>query len=546
MKFQTVNPHSTKSFLKAIAIGLRGYAQRVAFRQEDLTLEGWGRRFTPKYFPLPCGKHHHEMDRILRGMSKKRGQKVVVKAPRGNAKSTFCTFLYPLHEICEFDPARGTGEAYIILIADTWKQAKKYLAAIKKELVENEALAAIYPSACGEGPVWSEEEILTRNGVRVEVLGSGQKIRGRKESHLRPTLIVVDDPEGDECAYSETIRDHTRTWFLSGVVNAGGKGENSRTNFLLVGTNVHEECLVSHMGGPPPEPGWICFNFQSIVEWPMNMDLWDNDWESILRDTSPHEDGAKPEDRALSFFEKNKAAMEEGAVVLWPEHEPLYELMLLRAGGHNAFDAEKQNEPVDASKCEWPPKTFLGESCWVEAMPPVKECQVKVSYCDPSKGKGDKNGDFQALVDLAVGADGLLYVDSDIGHRTLPAMCKEFVTRANRNKSWVAKVETNVFQELLLPDLEAAANELGILCPIQGQENMVNKDLRIRRFIGPYLTRGRIKFVRRSRGNATLVKQLGKFPTGGKRDGPDALAGAIQAAEELLGVSQNESPEDPQ
>jgi len=534
-----------QGFMRGVAASIRAFAIRAQF-DKNISLEAWGREFTPAYLPLPCGQHHRAMDGLLRGLGKKpnaegkvRGRKIKVKAPRGNSKSTFCTFLYPLHEIVSFSAKAGLeggGEAYILLIADTYKQAKKYLNAIKQELEHNVKLAQVYPEACGLGPVWSEDEILTRNGVRVEILGSGQKIRGRKEKNLRPTLIIIDDPEGDECAYSAIIREHTKDWFEKGVLNAGGP----YTNFLLVGTNVHEECLVSTQ-----VTGWEEYLFQSIVQWPKRMDLWD-EWETILRDTSVHKDDLrKPEDRALAFFRENEAEMQEGAVVLWPEHEPLYALMLLRAGGHNAFEAEKQNEPVDPSKTEWPLKTFFPSHVWVDSMPPVKECQVKVTYGDPSKGQGDKNGDFQAIVDAAVGADGFIYIDSDIGYRTLPDFCAEFVTRANRNKSWVARCESNTFQELLLPDMEAAATELGILCPVQGQENMTNKDLRIRRYVGPYLTRGRIKFVRRSRGNAELVKQLSRFPTSGKRDGPDALAGAIQACEELLGVVGDDAPEDP-
>lgn len=532
---------STKSFLQGLSKGLRAHAVRAAFPR-DLSLEAWGRRFAPAYLankagvPVPCGAHHVQIDALLRSLHKRdkdgKGRKLDIQAPRGNSKSTFCTFLYPLHCICE-----GT-EKYVILIADTYKQAKKYLTALKAELETNEALAQVYPEACGVGPTWAEDEILTRNGVRVEVLGSGQKIRGRKEGNLRPTLIIIDDPEGDECAYSETIRTHTRDWFEKAVSKAG----SPTTNFLLVGTNVHEECLVSYM---MHQPGWESYVFQSIVTWPRRMDLWD-EWEGILRDTSPHPAQLKPENRAKFFFECNKKAMLEGFVVLWREHEDEYALMLERSSSHNAFDAEKQNEPVDASKCEWPGKIFFPPSVWVDAMPAVEDCQCRASYCDPSKGLGDKNGDFQAICDGAVGKDGCIYVDSDIGYRTLPDLCTEFVRRANRNKSWVAKVESNTFQELLLPDLDAAAKEQGVLCPIQGQENMTNKDLRIRRYIGPYITRGKIKLVRRSRGNAELVRQTSLFPTGGKRDGPDALAGLIQCFEEILNESEGDRPENPQ
>ena len=45
--------------------------------------------------------------------------------------------------------------------------------------------------------------------------------------------------------------------------------------------------------------------------------------------------------------EENRAAMDEGAAVLWPDVEDLYTLMCLRVeSGRPAFEREKQNSPV--------------------------------------------------------------------------------------------------------------------------------------------------------------------------------------------------------
>ena len=45
--------------------------------------------------------------------------------------------------------------------------------------------------------------------------------------------------------------------------------------------------------------------------------------------------------------------MTAAEAVLWPQREPLYDLMVLRATvGAAAFGSEKQNYPVDPSACE--------------------------------------------------------------------------------------------------------------------------------------------------------------------------------------------------
>jgi hypothetical protein len=50
----------------------------------------------------------------------------------------------------------------------------------------------------GLGNPWGQDRIRLANGVVIEALGTGGKIRGRRNRAQRPTLIVVDDPENDE------------------------------------------------------------------------------------------------------------------------------------------------------------------------------------------------------------------------------------------------------------------------------------------------------------------------------------------------------------
>jgi hypothetical protein len=169
--------------------------------QNRHSILAWGKRFVPDYFPLAFGPHHYELDMAIRRWHRERNIKAAIEASRGVAKSTILTFLDPLYSVCEH------LEEYIIILADTYTQAVKHLQGIQFELENNDALAEAYPHVCGRGPKWSSEGILTRNGVRIEPLGAGQKIRGRRERQARPTLIVIDDPEGEDAAYS-TISGH--------------------------------------------------------------------------------------------------------------------------------------------------------------------------------------------------------------------------------------------------------------------------------------------------------------------------------------------------
>lgn len=477
----------------------------------------WGQRFFPHYFTLPPGRHHIRMSKDLQRWSMERRVRVAVEAPRDSAKSTFLTFLLPLWSICE------DREDYVLLLADTYRQAVKHLKGIQWELENNVHLAEVYPHACGKGSEWNNEGILTRNGIRVEPLGTGQKIRGRRELSKRPSLIIIDDPEGDEVAYSTAKRTSTRDWATKGVFKAGGPD----TNIIIAGTVVHRDCLVAHCA---KLPGWRVLRFRSIRTWPTRMDLWDQ-WEQILRDnTIPTEDADK---QARDFFLAKKPEMEDGAEVLWPERENLYDLMYLRATeGKTAFESEKQNNPVDPSKCEWEQELFEGEEIWFDEWP--KDLVCTTMALDPSKGKRDKPGDYQAIVMLGIDKNGTLFVDADMKRRSIQGMVQQFIGLSRVFRADVAVVEDHQFQELLVPECENEAVAQQILVPIEGiGTGSVPKEMRIRR-LSPYISRRRIRFKRRSPGVRILIEHCMDFPNGEHDDGPDALEMALRKAVELM------------
>lgn len=503
----------------ANAIRVRGENRR--------SLLTWGKRFFPDYFKLPFGQHHRELDAAIRRWHRQRGVKAAVEAPRGCAKSTMLTFLDPLYAICE------RLEDYILILADTHTQASKHVQGIQFELENNPALAEAYPHVCGIGPKWSSDGILTRNGVRVEPLGAGQKIRGRREKAARPSHIIIDDPEGELAAVSPTARKTIRDWATKAVLKAG----HSRTNFTVAGTVIHRECLVAHLAHLP---GWESMSFKSIIKWPDRMDLWDL-WERILQDNTISQ--AEADTQAKIFFEEHEEEMLEGAEVLWPELEDLYALMFMRASdGHTSFESEKQNNPIDPSKCEWEPSLFEGDDLYFDQWP--KDCLCRVMALDPSKGKRDKSGDYQAIIMLAVDDKGDLLVDTDIKRRPISQMLQAFITWARDFKPDTAVCEAEQFQELLLGELDDVAIQRQLIVPLEGiTTGKINKQVRIRR-LGPYVSRRRIRYRRKSPGIHILRQQLMDFPNGDHDDGADALEMAVRRATELLADQESDGTVD--
>lgn len=490
-----------------------------AATQTDLL--AWGRRFFPNYFKLEPGLHHVELSQKLREWTKERGVRAAIEAPRDAAKSTYLTFLLPLWAVCE------QKEEYILLFSDVHGQATTYLTGIKEELVNNEALRKMYPHACGETEVWAKDVIQTRNGVRIEAMGAGQKVRGRRKNSERPTLIVIDDAEGEDAAYSELARTKIRDWATKAVFKAGQPG----TNIFIAGTVIHRECLVAYCGNLP---GWRRLVFKSIITWPTRMDLWSK-WEMILQDNT--RDKQAIEHEALEFYKKHADDMQDGAQVLWPAREDLYDLMFMRTTeGHSSFESEKQNNPIDPSKCEWMPEQFDGDDLWFDDWPANDNLLCATMALDPSKGKQDKSGDYQAIVVLAVDKNGTLYVDADIRRQPMRDMISTMVNMSKAFTPDVAVVEDQQFQELIIPECEHAAVASSILMPVEGiGTEGVPKPMRIRR-LSPYVSRRRIRYKRRSAGVRLLRQQMMDFPNGDHDDGPDALEMAVRRAVELLGT----------
>src|SRR5262249_9198449 len=134
-------------------------------------------------------------------------------APRGSAKSTWVSLAYPLWA------ALQGYERYILLLSDSQTQARLLLEAIKRELEDNPDLAAAYPAGAGPGRPWGQDRIRLAHGVVLEALGSGAKIRGRRNRAERPSLIIVDDPENDHHVTSALQRQRSWNWFNRAVSN---------------------------------------------------------------------------------------------------------------------------------------------------------------------------------------------------------------------------------------------------------------------------------------------------------------------------------------
>ena len=336
-------------------------------------------------------------------------------------------------------------------------------------------------------------------------------MRGRKRNENRPTLIICDDLQNDQHMLSATQRDKSRNWFHGTLLKAG----SDRTNVIHLATALHQEAIALEL---LQTPGWCSQTFRAIEQFPKNMSLW-KDWEKIYTDV------ANPDHVADAFYEANRQAMDEDAVVLWEEQEPLYALMKMRVeSGYASFDREKQNMPINPDLCEFP-ETYFEEHIWYDTLP--ENIVISALALDPSKGSDARRGDYSAFVFVAMDENGTFYVDADLKRLPVSEMVALGIDLYRKYQPTIFGVESNQCQELICDEFERQSIDVYRI------RNTLNKTARIRR-LDSYLAQRRLRFCSSSKSCRLLVEQLRSFPLGSHDDGPDALEMALRMLEKLV------------
>ena len=315
-------------------------------------------------------------------MLTEKGTRSAIAAPRGHAKSTVMSLQNVLHA------ALFGYKRYILLVSDTEAQAVSFLDAIKNELETNERILADFGEQSGK--TWKTGSILLSNGCRIDAVGSGQKLRGRRNYERRPDLILCDDIENDEGVRTAEQRQKTADWFWKAVCKSG----DSYTDILVIGTILHHDSLLA---GLLENPGFQSRKYRAVLSDAPSR-LW-TDWERLASDlTDPDR-----EKTAHAFYFKHRKEMLAGSKVLWPEKLSYYDLRLMRlTEGDAAFNSEMQNQPIDPAAC-------LFSAQWFRYYNPA-EVDFRAAdfrfygYCDPSLGR-TASSDYSAIVTLAAEED---------------------------------------------------------------------------------------------------------------------------------------------
>lgn len=494
-------------------------------------------------FDIEKAEDSPEFHRKLVGMmnrvsTDKVNAKVAAAIARSHGKSTWLSKGFPVSEIAY------RKRKYVIIISETPTVSKANMEWIRNQLKYNEKLRADF------GPLLSakdqanivdngEEFIAWNTDVNggkkqvalMQAASTGQALRGRNWNGSRPDLIIMDDLEdarpGGNASTGEQ-RQKLRDWFSQTVMPLGDpKGE--KTAFVIMGTTVNMRALLMHVLHERAD--FESQIYRAIIKDPERADLWEQ-----CRVIYTNRDIPNRSDRALEFYEANRAEMDKGVEVLWSDFQPIWKLMTWKwDNGTKAFNTEYQNNPIDPESMIFNPEEFKYYNGDIDTASDKYDVSFGV---DMAMGKSRTKGDYSAVTVLAKDKqNGTIYVADSYVERIKPdGFIEEIVRLVLKHQPTVIAVESNLAQEFFADELKKALLRVGYPAETRLKKiyNRTRKELRIEAML-PDIENGTIQF---SRKHALLLEQYERYGQGEHDDGPDSHSMALSAiAESNVSVS---------
>ena len=211
------------------------YAKRKALEKLYHNMALFGKVCFPTAIRSSTPPFHQELYKALLNKGKKR---VLAAAPRGTAKSTVFSLIFPMHQIAF---KKSNEEVFIVIISESQAQSVNFLSRIKYHLTHTKEFRDVFGDL---GPNtatrWTNTDIILANNARIVAVGTGQRVRGFITGDTRPTAIIIDDFESELNAFTSEARAKNRKWVTEAVIPS--LADNGR--ILMVGTVISEDCFL--------------------------------------------------------------------------------------------------------------------------------------------------------------------------------------------------------------------------------------------------------------------------------------------------------------
>lgn len=329
--------------------------------------------YFPEAFPLHWSEDHLTVIKKIE-LAVRFGRLFAQAMPRGSGKTTL------IEVACVWAALIG-AIPFILIVCATADMGEIMLESIKTHLANNERLLEDFPEVCY--PIRKLERINNRAagqtylGKPTEICWTGNMIilpsiagsqaseviikatgmdsgnlRGQKHTRadgriIRPSLVIMDDPQTRESAYSLTQCDQRERILMGDILGMAGPGK--KIAGIICCTVIRRGDLADRLLDRKIHPVFQGVRTKALYEFPKRMDLWEKYWE-IRKDSLVSEGDGR---EATHFYRENRAAMEDGAHVAWPARIDPGDLSALETvlnwyfTDKAAFFAERQNAPLE-------------------------------------------------------------------------------------------------------------------------------------------------------------------------------------------------------
>jgi len=292
--------------------------------------------------------------------------------PRGSGKTSIaeCACLWAI--------LYGHRE-FVCLIGSDEQHASDMLESLKTELDTNERILADFPEVafpihCLDGIAhrangqlyrgsrthigWTAKEIILptipgskASGAIIKVAGITGRIRGMKFKRpdgraVRPSLVVLDDPQTDESARSLSQCQHREAILAGAVLGLAGPGK--KIAGIMPCTVIRPGDMADRILDRDIHPEWNGERTQMVYAFPTATKHWE-EYAKLRGDGMRAGRGLAD---ATAFYVAHRSEMDAGARVAWEarfnhdEVSALQHAMNLKLQDEVAFWAEYQNQPL--------------------------------------------------------------------------------------------------------------------------------------------------------------------------------------------------------
>jgi len=385
------------------------YELQRALKKMRSNMALFGRYCFPTALRKQTPPFHHEVYSALADDTTKR---VLIAAPRGTAKSTVTTLIYPLWK-CAFKTSEE--EVFIVIISESQAQSINFLSRIKYHLTRSEKFKSIFGNL---GPdtaqKWTSTDVVLGNGARIIAVGTGQRVRGFIEGDTRPTHIIVDDFESELNAYTPEARAKNRKWMTEAVIPS----LSDEGKICMIGTVISEDCFLYWA---KESPAWHTLWYS----------IWDEEQKSLWPERFPKERILQIKEEYSSVGNLNGFYQEYMNIAQSPDNAPFKPEWIQL----HHYDFERRDGQ----------NVLIGKDGDEEKIIPVNV------YCgvDPASSLSAR-ADFFVIATIAIDAENNRYMVDCFQKRISPAEQPDEIIRIfKKYRPKRMKIETVGYQEAL-------------------------------------------------------------------------------------------------